>query len=206
MGSDEWATRAYNTRGKYNSKSPTGDDSDIPLPFTKEGSTVVWAACLRDRNKRLISQWSAKNRGSFLAIEQHMFRFGMACIGLENTLAGGGTYVNHQPQFMWSEEQETLYSVIKREASRSLSPAMIGRLDRRLTKYSTMQMFPNKLLGDSPPDPAEVHKFARIARKEYSAINSIKLDRPQRNLVLGFEKSYLIDYLGIRGADGSPDK
>jgi hypothetical protein len=209
MGQDRWGALAYDLREKYfDSQAKSSDDTHVPLAFTREGSSVVWAACLRDRNHELISRWTAKKRQEILSLEGHLFRFGMACIALENTLAGGGTYVNHQPQFMWNDEERGLYLIVKDSPAPAGRADMLERLNQRLTKYTSMKTAPNLMLSDRPANLIDIRRFAQIARAEFAATEEIgkNLSLRQRQNVLAFEKQYLVDYLGIRGADGTPEK
>lgn len=171
-----------------------------------DGINIVWGACLRDRNDRLLAQLSAQRRRTLRAVRRHMFRFAMACIGLEDVLAGGGTYAIHFPRYMWCDEEDALYRMITHKPGHAMAANTEHRLRARLHYYTSLKKAPNTLLYEGPAHLSEIHTFAKVAAKEYGRLAPLEasVDSNDRKHIQAFEMQFLYDYLGIRGADGTP--
>ncbi len=190
MGPAKW--------GEYYYRHPHGENM-------KDGSTVVWAWAEKQVTDRALRHAAPRTRSVMGYLRVHLMRFGMACIGLEDTLAGGGTYASHFPQQMWAELESDIKDLVEHRDVKPLDTITRHRLLERLYRYQTIVHLPDRILADSPPDATEVHGYGKIRANEDRRIRRYVVDLNPRflNQVERFEESWLIGYLGIRGADGT---
>jgi len=191
MGRGAWADYVY---------SQSEENRNDSIAFEPDGATIVYGVCKRKRNDRLLAK--TKNPELYRALRNHLVLFGMACIALEDTLGGGGTYSVHEPRFMWSTEEEELGALIQNQAAGSSPPLDWSRYQNRLSVYRHFNKRIGTLVG-GPLDLKELHLYADRTGKELEFLRSLSNQLPAktRGHVGEFIQQYLFEYLNVRQAD-----
>lgn len=167
-----------------------------------DSAGIVYGVCLAERNNQLLKGRSSSIR----TIRGELFPLGMACIALEDTLAGGGTYAVHFPKTLFCDIERTTYDLLRRARKHPSDAKRIARLKAQVTRYATMSKAPLVMLSDTRrASLKDIHFFANQIQVHLDRLlrSMAKLDAYQQNAVAELMEYWMIDYLGIRGADGS---
>lgn len=173
-----------------------------PSDLGPDSAAIVYGVCLAERNNRLLKGRSP----SIPAIRKELFPLGMACIALEDTLAGGGTYGIHFPKTLFCDVERTTYDLLRRARNHPSDAKRIERLKAQIRRYAMMSNAPLVMLSDTRrASLKDIHFYANQIQVHLDRIlrSMAKLDAYQRNAVAEVMEDWMIDYLGIRGADGS---
>jgi hypothetical protein len=167
-----------------------------------DGSTIVFGACLARRNDRIVRQTRPKEKARITSLRRALYRFGMACIALEDVFGGGGTYSIHAPRDLFADEEMLLYDLLcgKPYLNRSDLRAVIDARSRDLISWN--QDRPTLLPFNDHIKPADVRLWARRATSAMRQCekSAAALFPDGRARMRTFFKRYLIDYLDVRGA------
>lgn len=175
----------------------------------------VWTA--KDRRKSLETANSlqvygfalrAANREeggrAYEPLRRSAFRYGMACIALEDTLAGGGTYRDHAPDNLFVGSEAMLRTLIRHRARKAVRRQTLLGVRRTFERCRALHRAITMLDGWDIPI-SKLHLYAALAlRYERRLRNEAARFGPGlRANVDRFIVSWGRDYLAIRGSDGA---
>jgi hypothetical protein len=198
----------------------------LALPSYKNGAYVVFGKCLAERNDRLLGRHSGKHRQNFHKLRNSIFGFGMACIALEDTLAGGGTYQYHYREIFYPDAETYLYRFLTgrfssteppeimlewppafprpKQSPRGGSPYWVER--ELLGRYRAMRKPPLEMLNEQPANLDRIHKYANLAEWYLGQLEELsgQLGLNATASLEPFLRKWCLGYLSIRGASGAP--
>jgi|GEM_PF-3151089 len=189
MGLDGWF--------KYAEKG--GGNSYV---YGVDSNNIVYGACLASRNDRLIAHRPAKERPIYKRLRADLFRFAMACIAMEDTLAGGGTYSVHYPHYISHSQEDLLYAMLTKARMKKPSPNKEALFQKLLHRYATVTGEYKEVLFGTVKIPT-LHKYAKLAEKYYGRClkEARQLAPAQMPQAWDFIDNWLVDYLDVREAD-----
>lgn len=79
--------------------------------FPPDTLEIVYGDALRFQNRRIAAKQGKAVNQKMERARFSAFRFGMACIAVEDTLAGGGTYSIHLPKALYVESEQMISSL-----------------------------------------------------------------------------------------------
>jgi hypothetical protein len=169
------------------------------LAYRVDGPETVWGACLAQRNDRIMSKLPNALSTRDRELRTHMFRFGMACVGLVDSRDRGGTSSNHQPKAMWDREEEALFEILTNQPRRRISSKEERTMQKRLARFTSISTSPGS--AQIQLRNARIGKFSSLARAELFKINLLvaRLRPAIQSDAVSFEQ----DSIGL--ADPSPE-
>lgn len=187
MGSEKWYDLAYDRRDSF-------DDVEV--------EQIVYGNALAQRNNALLAGLPSSERHLLKSIRDELFYLGMACIAVETSLAGGGTYAIHLPKELYVRNERLLGDVI-RPGGKVLPRKDINRIMyEQITRMRTFKLPPgyqHSSVGITKPD--DVRRFGFYAEHHFHRLRRLveDMDERRRNLVVDFMHQWVVEYMDIRG-------
>lgn len=190
MGFDRWSDyvlRVERKRGR----------EPFSIAFSSDGTKQVFGACLFERNEGLLSKRSSQIRDRIRRLRPQLYQFGMACIGLEDVLAGGGTYVAHSPSSCFVDVEATIYDLL---SGQQMSGPSLAKIRGRLAAYrDRREPFRHRVTEGWAPAATVRAWTARADRHMGNVVSeSSGFPRAGQNRLRRFLWTWA-DYLAVRG-------
>lgn len=187
MGRTKWYDL---TSGKWNSMNDVNRN------------VIVYGYALAQRNNALLSQLPSRERRRLKSIRDELFYLGMACIAVEDSLAGGGTYSIHLPKTLYVYNERLLGNILRpggrAEPKKDVERIMYEQI-LRMRAFTLPPEFEHSPVGLTRPD--DVRRYGTRIAHHYHRLRRLidGVDERRRNLVLDFMHEWVIDYIDIRG-------
>jgi hypothetical protein len=185
--------RFYKAADEVLSKSEKRGHSPSSDMVFGDGPCIVFGWCESDRNDRLLKTKPRKARIVLRALRDELFMFGMACIAIETSLAGGGTYQIHEPRYYYERNERLFYRLLTRPPQTNFVHNLKVGMRLRLHELRQLNLPKGQFGVCGEVRLSDVHRFTKIAIARYNSINRLlsSLDRRSSQAISMFMKESL---------------